>query len=94
MPRTMTRQESINAFCRQCIYDPYGGRGTWREQVAACTARTCPLYAYRPLPDYSGRASATEQDQAATLPTGEGDYLPDGAAQPDGEHCSPDLGPV
>lgn len=46
----LSLRDALNAFCRQCIYDPKSGLGTWREQVGACTARTCPLYAARPLP--------------------------------------------
>lgn len=40
----------INAKCRECIYDPLSGMGTWREQAGACTSRACPLYPVRPLP--------------------------------------------
>ena len=43
---------AIDAFCKQCIYDPIGGSGTWRQQVEACTAVKCPLYDFRPLPGY------------------------------------------
>ena len=43
----MTRQQSINAFCKWCIYDPTD-RGTWRQQTEACTATECPLHTYRP----------------------------------------------
>jgi len=38
----------INAFCIECIYDPYA-EGTWRKQVSECTVPTCPLYSVRPL---------------------------------------------
>lgn len=38
---------SINAFCRECIYDPREP-GRWREQVEACPSRSCPLYPVRP----------------------------------------------
>ncbi len=48
----MTRQGAINAFCRACICDPANGGGTWKEQVAGCTATSCPLFAFRPLPEY------------------------------------------
>ncbi len=41
-------REAIDAKCRECIYDPEGGAGTWRAQVTACTSRTCPLFAVRP----------------------------------------------
>jgi hypothetical protein len=37
----------IDAFCIECIYDPYS-KGTWRKQVADCTAKRCPLYTVRP----------------------------------------------
>ena len=37
----------IDAFCVECIYDPYS-EGTWRKQVADCTAKRCPLYTVRP----------------------------------------------
>jgi hypothetical protein len=47
-PRHSLR-DAINAKCKECIYDPIGGGGTWRQQVEACTARTCPLYPVRPL---------------------------------------------
>lgn len=46
----LTRQEAIEAFCKSCIYDPDSGGGTWKEQVAQCTAVQCPLWKYRPLP--------------------------------------------
>lgn len=39
----------INAKCKECIYDPLSGCGTWRQQVEACTSRKCPLYPVRPV---------------------------------------------
>ena len=39
---------AINAMCRGCLYDRFSGQGTWRQQVEACTAKTCPLYNVRP----------------------------------------------
>ena len=39
----------VNAKCVECIYDPQGGSGTWRQQVEACTATTCPLWPVRPI---------------------------------------------
>ena len=38
----------INAKCVECIFDPIGGGGTWRQQVEACTSMTCPLWVVRP----------------------------------------------
>jgi hypothetical protein len=43
----MSRKKAIDAFCKACIYDR-GTPGTWRQQVEACTAPKCPLFAYRP----------------------------------------------
>lgn len=37
-------RKSIDAKCKQCIYDPQSGLGTWREQVAQCTVTLCPLW--------------------------------------------------
>ena len=42
-------RKSINAMCRECIYDSNGGGGTWRQQVEACTSPKCPLFAVRPV---------------------------------------------
>lgn len=44
----MSRKAAIEAKCKECIHDPVGGRGTWRQQVEACTSPKCPLYPYRP----------------------------------------------
>ena len=38
----------VNAKCAECIYDPIGGQGTWRQQIEACSAFICPLHAIRP----------------------------------------------
>jgi len=42
----MSLRKAIN---RKCIYCE-SGPGTWRQQVAACTSKTCPLYSVRPMP--------------------------------------------
>lgn len=39
---------AINAMCKECLYDPIGGVGNWRQQVTNCTAPKCPLYPVRP----------------------------------------------
>ena len=39
---------AINSKCRECIYDPVGGSGTWRQQVEQCTSFSCPLWPIRP----------------------------------------------
>jgi hypothetical protein len=40
---------AVNAKCRQCIYDPKSGLGTWRQQTQGCTVTQCPLWPYRPM---------------------------------------------
>lgn len=44
----MTRQQAINKFCKDCIYDPYS-QGNWRQQIEECTASQCALFEYRPI---------------------------------------------
>ena len=39
----------INAKCIECVYDPLGGDGSWRQQVQNCLGTDCPLYPVRPL---------------------------------------------
>lgn len=46
--KRLTRQQAINEFCRQCIYDPSSGLGNWKQQIGACTFAECPLFPYRP----------------------------------------------
>lgn len=58
---------AIDAKCKECIYDPIAGKGTWRQQVEACTSRSCPLYPVRPVSTASG---ATVED-SGDLPENE-----------------------
>ena len=44
----MSRTKAINEKCKDCIYDQKAP-GTWREQVEACTTRSCALWPYRPI---------------------------------------------
>lgn len=46
-------REAIDAKCKDCIFDECEP-GRWRQQVAACTCITCPLYPVRPLPRQRG----------------------------------------
>lgn len=48
--REPTYGEAVAQMCRECIYDPKSGLGTWREQVAQCACTTCPLWRKRPGP--------------------------------------------
>lgn len=52
MAKTMrpSMRAAVNAKCRDCIYDPLSGLGTWRAQVALCGSLACPLHPVRPLP--------------------------------------------
>jgi len=65
----MSLRAAINAKCKECIYDPIAGKGTWRQQVEACTAPTCPLYSVRPTSkgakDDSG-ADLTSESEVST----------------------------
>lgn len=63
----MSLRAAINAFCKQCIYDPHCGGGTWREQVAQCAAVRCPLWPFRPIPS-SGPLASAPTDPNATDP--------------------------
>lgn len=47
---TKSRSKAIDRHCKDCIYDPIGGAGTWREQVKNCTNQSCALFNFRPLP--------------------------------------------
>lgn len=53
----LSLRAAINAKCKECIYDPISGFGTWRQQVEACTSPTCPLYPVRPTSNTSSTAS-------------------------------------
>ena len=43
----MTRQQAIEAKCKDCIYDPCE-EGTWRQQAERCELMNCALWLYRP----------------------------------------------
>lgn len=45
-PRRSLRQ-SIDAFCRACIYDPKA-EGSCARQIRECTSTRCPLFLVRP----------------------------------------------
>jgi hypothetical protein len=58
----MSLRKAINDKCRDCIYDPLSGLGTWRQQVEGCTSVRCPLYPVRPKSS-SGAKSGPEQSE-------------------------------
>ena len=41
-------RKAINNMCKDCSYDKYD-KGTWRQQIAACTISECPLHEVRPI---------------------------------------------
>lgn len=45
----MSLRKAVDAMCRSCLYDSSPGNGNWRQQVTACTSKTCPLYPVRPV---------------------------------------------
>jgi hypothetical protein len=44
----LSLRAAINAKCKECIHDPYGGMGQWRESVEQCSSSNCPLHPVRP----------------------------------------------
>ena len=46
----MSLRAAIDAKCKDCIYDPRCGGGTWREQIAQCSSLSCPLWPFRTSP--------------------------------------------
>ena len=50
-------RKAINAMCKDSTYDDQD-KGTWRQQVAACTSSRCPLHPVRPVGEkYNGTDS-------------------------------------
>ena len=41
-------KKCIEEKCKQCTYDSTQA-GSWRNQVEACTVRSCPLWEVRPV---------------------------------------------
>ena len=65
-------RSAIDAFCKSCIYDAVGGKGSWRQQVEACTSYRCPLYPVRPKSSACGSEDENSGESAAneTVPAG------------------------
>ena len=55
-------RKAINQQCKDCIYDPHGGYGNWRQQVEACTCPSCSLFPVRPT------SSPKKDKEAVTEP--------------------------
>ena len=60
----MSLKKAINAKCKECLYDPQSGGGTWREQIEKCTSQGCPLYPYRPTPRKAKSGEKRAQPEA------------------------------
>jgi hypothetical protein len=60
-------RKAIDEKCKDCIYDPLCGGGTWREQIAQCTALDCPLWPVRTGPE-SGPFAAYPTDRESVTP--------------------------
>jgi hypothetical protein len=45
----MSLRDRINAKCKGCIFD-HTAPGTWRQQVALCSVKSCELHDVRPKP--------------------------------------------
>lgn len=78
----MSLRKAINDKCKDCIHDECAP-GTWREQVAQCSAPDCPLWPYRPAPSGGpfanpprDRATVTRDWIKATLGEAVSDMLP------------------
>lgn len=44
----MGMRKAIDEKCKDCIYDQKAP-GNWRQQVTACTIKSCSLWPFRPL---------------------------------------------
>ena len=62
----MSYKSAVVAKCKECIYDPKSGAGTWRQQVEACTSYSCPLFDYRPKSIKRGSTDPSESAQDLT----------------------------
>ena len=63
----MSLRQAVDAKCKECIYDPNSGKGTWRKQVEDCTSRSCPLFHERPV--QVGNSAKTGQSPELKLKT-------------------------
>ena len=62
MTSKLTRQQAINAKCRECSFDELDV-GTWRQQIERCEITDCGLWPYRPMP-YPKRSSCNQAVQS------------------------------
>ena len=62
----MGLRKAVDLKCKECIYDPIGGPGSWRQQVEACTSYKCPLFDKRPRPE-SKPVESTSKERSSIL---------------------------
>ena len=65
----MSLRNTINAFCRYCIFDPYG-EGSCASQIRACESRDCPLWKVRPGAAKDGPRKKLSAEHLAKLAEG------------------------
>ena len=56
----MSLRKSIDAYCKGCAFDRED-KGTWRQQVSACTVKECELHPVRPVGSKNGTTHLTEE---------------------------------
>lgn len=66
---SVSLRAAINAKCKDCLYDPECGGGTWREQIAKCSSVNCPLWPVRPFPEAGSPLGDSPRDPAC-IPEG------------------------
>jgi len=69
--KVLSPRQAIRAKCKECIYDPFGGGGTWIEQVEGCTSYSCPLFELRPL----SRQTRLKNDEKFLASLSEGERI-------------------
>ena len=63
--KKISAQKAIRNHCKGCIYDPLE-KGTWLQQVDACTVTKCELFNHRPL---TAKTRAKNEEKRLSLLT-------------------------
>ena len=69
MAKRLTRQQAINAKCKDCVYDKLDD-GNWRQQVTRCNGTDCALYPHRPVSRPETRAARNTPTLAVSREVG------------------------
>ena len=83
---SVSLRKAIDAKCKDCIYDPQCGGGTWREQIAQCSSVCCPLWPIRTGPR-SGPWADYPTDPATVPP----EWLARGVGEAESGHLIGDV---